>query len=90
MINYGISLYLGSAFLVTRLSINNSIKNNTVSGDTQTNSFYHCNISETWYETLAAGTHTIKVQYRTTSSISYDPNADWQQAFLQLTLFGNQ
>ena len=85
MVNYNISMYGGGSHLVTRLLVGTDVRSRNISGNVL---YWH--IAATWYETLAAGTHTIKVQYRTPSTRTLSPSADWNDAYLQVMILGNQ
>lgn len=87
MVNYNISMSGGSggnAHLVTSLQVNGTTQSESISGNT---TYWH--IATTWYQTLAAGTHTIKVQYRTPIASTFQPAA-WHDAYLQVMIMGNQ
>jgi hypothetical protein len=71
--------------LVTRLLVGSNVRSRNISGNV---TYWH--IAATWYETLAAGTHTIKVQYRTPSIRTLVASADWNDAYLQVMILGNQ
>lgn len=85
MITYNISMYGANNVLVTRLMVNGNVRSKSLSGN-----IVYWNISSFWNETLAAGTHTIKVQYRTPKSNTFTPSQDWQNAYLQVVVLGNQ
>ena len=85
MITYNISMYGANNVLVTRLMVNGNVRSKSLSGN-----IVYWNISSFWNETLAAGTHTIKVQYRTPKSNTFTPSQDWQNAYLQVVILGNQ
>ena len=85
MITYNIYMYGANNVLVTRLMVNGNVRSKSLSGN-----IVYWNISSFWNETLAAGTHTIKVQYRTPKSNTFTPSQDWQNAYLQVVILGNQ
>lgn len=85
LMTYNISMPGGNSHLVTRLMVGNNVRSKSISGNV---AYWH--VSATWYETLAAGTHTIKVQYRTPRARTLTPSQDWQDAYLQVVVLGNQ
>jgi len=85
MVNYNISMAGSGSHLVTRLLVGSNVRSRNISGNV---TYWH--IAATWYETLAAGTHTIKVQYRTPATRTLVPSADWNDAYLQVMILGNQ
>jgi hypothetical protein len=85
MVNYNISMAGSGSHLVTRLLVGSNVRSRNISGNV---TYWH--ITTTWYETLAAGTHTIKVQYRTPATRTLVPSADWNDAYLQVMILGNQ
>ncbi|MBL6663660.1 MAG: hypothetical protein ISP71_06090 [Flavobacteriales bacterium] len=84
LITYNISM-VGSLHLVSRLKVNNTVVQKAITGNSQ----YWTN-SGNWSQTLAAGTHTIVVEYRTPSSRTLSPSLDWNEAVLQVTILGEQ
>jgi hypothetical protein len=70
--------------IVTRLLIDGRVMQGSqqVVGNT-----VYASTSGTYYTILAAGSHTIVLQYRTPMSFSYDPTADWQSSHLQVLSF---
>ena len=90
IMNYSISMLIENDWLATRLNVGGNVRVKTIAGDFGTNPRQYSNISESWSETLSAGTHTIKVEYRTDDIRTMDPGSNFQQAFLQATVFGNQ
>jgi hypothetical protein len=85
MVNYNISMAGSGSHLVTRLLVGSNVRSRNISGNV---TYWH--ITTTWYETLAAGTHNIKVQYRTPATRTLVPSADWNDAYLQVMILGNQ
>ncbi|MCP4658444.1 MAG: hypothetical protein GY856_23770, partial [bacterium] len=45
--------------------------------------------SAVWIGTLAAGSHTVKVQYRTPQGGTSTPSDDWQARVLKVLVFGS-
>ena len=84
LINYNISM-IGNLHLVSRLKVNNTIVQKAITGNTE-----YWNNSGNWSQTLAAGTHTIVVEYRTPEAKTLTPSVDWNEAVLQLTILGEQ
>lgn len=71
-------------YLVTRLMIDNTEVDRSIS-----NSLYFSNTGQ-YVTELAAGSHTITVQYRSPSTgISYPFSSDYQTRFLQVLVFGS-
>jgi hypothetical protein len=70
--------------IVTRLLIDGKVMQGSqqVVGNT-----VYASTSGTYYTTLAGGSHTIVLQYRTPMSFTYDPTADWQASHLQVMSF---
>jgi hypothetical protein len=66
--------------IVTRLCIDGKVitSTNMVVGNTT-----YASSTGVYYETLAGGTHTITLQYRTNMAFTFDPTADWQSTRLQ-------
>ena len=85
--NFSFSMFVSDSYLAMRLVVSGNNRTKSTCGNA-TN--VYCNLTDTWSETLSAGTHTIKVQYRTGTYRTMDPNQDFQQAFLQVTVIGNQ
>ncbi len=85
MVNYNISMYGRNSHLVTRLLVGSNVRSEGISGNV---AYWH--VAASWFETLAAGTHTIKVQYRTPTTVTFGPAADYQDAYLQVMILGNQ
>lgn len=74
----------GSDYLVTRLMIDNTEVDRSIS-----NSLYFSNTGQ-YVTELAAGSHTITVQYRSPSSgLSSPASSDYQTRFLQVLVFGS-
>ena len=90
MINYSISFFLDDDRLATRLVIGSDIKTKANSGNIDSWAQSFRNITDHWVETLQAGTHTIRVQYRTNAAMTMNPAFGDHQAFLQVTVLGNQ
>ncbi len=84
LITYNISM-LGGSHLVTRLKVGNTVVQKGISGNVA-----YWNNNGSWSQTLAAGTHTIKVEYRTPLAGTMTPSSDWHEAVLQLTILGEQ
>jgi hypothetical protein len=75
----------GGSHLVTRLKVGNTVVQKGISGNVT-----YWNNNGSWSQTLAAGTHTIKVEYRTPLARTMTPSSDWEEAVLQLTILGEQ
>jgi hypothetical protein len=74
----------GGSHLVTRLVVDNSVVSRTITGDTN----YWSN-SEVWFGELSAGSHTIRVEYRTPKGGSQNPsNSDWENRVLRVIILG--
>lgn len=75
----------GGTFMVTRLVIDNVVVDRTVYS-TSSNYFYNNSL---YVSELAAGSHTIKVQFRTNGGGENNPAAnDWHNRFLQILVWG--
>lgn len=72
--------------LVTRLIVDNSEQSisRSITGDT-----LYWSPSSIWMGTLSAGSHTIKVQYRTPAGGTNNPAGDWHKRVLQILVFGS-
>lgn len=76
----------GGQHLVTRLAVDNNPiwQTRAITGDTR-----YWSPSSLWMGALAAGTHVIKVQYRTPTGGTNDPsNGDWQNRTLNVLILG--
>ena len=79
---------MGQAFLVTRILIDGTEVNRMVSGFVNGGQGFF-NSSGQYVSELAAGDHTIKVQYRTNASLQINPaSSDFMNRFLQVLVFG--
>ncbi|MGZ6618010.1 MAG: hypothetical protein ACXVFQ_26740, partial [Solirubrobacteraceae bacterium] len=67
--------------IVTRLVIDGHVvpSTNVVVGNTT-----YATSTGSYYTTLDSGSHQVVLQYRTTNAFTFDPNADWQSARLQV------
>lgn len=86
MSSYNISMSAGGgSFMVTRLMIDDVEVNRIV----YPGGSYFFNNDE-YVSELAAGSHTIKVQYRSNGGGTNNPaGTDWQNRFLQVLVFGS-
>ena len=91
-VSYSISMPSGpdgtadSKHLVTAISVNGTNVTRTISGNT-----LFWGINQTWNGNLAAGTHTIRVNYRTPAGGTNTPTLnDWHDRRLQVMVLGNQ
>lgn len=100
-INYSITMPPGSAgvpaskHIVTGININNVLVTSSIAGTTTADPNYPSAVfwgpSQTHFTQLAAGTHTIKVVYRTPAGGVSDPSAyDWEDRKLQVMILGFQ
>lgn len=98
-INYNISMpagpsgpNAGSKHLVTGVVINGTLVSTVINGMTQaTDQYVYWGNSQSHFTELPAGTHTIRVGYRTPAGGSSDPSsADWQDRKLQVIILGFQ
>ncbi|MEZ4731472.1 MAG: interleukin-like EMT inducer domain-containing protein [Caldilineaceae bacterium] len=77
----------GNSHLVTRLLIDGGehISGRAINGD-----IAYWSPSSIWMGALSAGSHTIKVQYRTPAGGTNDPvGSDWNKRVLQILVFGS-
>lgn len=78
---------VGGQHLVTRLIVdgNDIVFGRSITGNTQ-----YWSPSALWIGRLAAGSHTIRVQYRTPTGGTSNPNGtDWENRVLQVLVFGS-
>ena len=70
--------------IVTRLNIDGVVVpgTNVVVGNTT-----YATSTGSYYTTLAAGPHTVTLEYRTNMAFSFDPKADWQSSRLQVLAY---
>jgi len=82
---YGITMPGGSSHLCTRLILDNVEQKEcrSITGNTT-----YWSPSSAWMGSVAAGTHTIKVQYRTPAGGTLNPGHDWQKGSLMVTAYG--
>lgn len=85
--NFAFASSSGNAYIVTRLLIDNVEVNRTL---TTNGTLQYINNNDNYFTELVAGTHTIKVQYRSTiSSNNFNPSAnDYMNRFIQVLVFG--
>jgi predicted transcriptional regulator len=101
MASYTISTYIGETsqngssndgYSVTRMMIDGTEVNRNCMGindGAQWEKIYH-NHNGTYFTELAAGTHTIKIQYRTNVEMKcYPEQSDTENRFLQVLVFGS-
>lgn len=94
-IQYTISMSSGTAgagrHLVTGIDIDGTIVTTTIGGITQAELQPYWGNAQTHFAELAAGTHTIKIRYRTPAGGTNDPSTgDWQNRILQVMILGYQ
>jgi hypothetical protein len=70
--------------LVTRLNVDGNLvaPTNMVVGNTT-----FVTSTGVYYATLAAGSHTVAVEYRTNVPFTFDPTTDWQAQRVQVLAF---
>lgn len=100
-INYSITMMaggvggVGSKHLVTGIDIDGTTVTSTITGIQTTDATYPTAVywgnSESHFASLAAGSHTIKVLYRTPAGGTNNPSGDdWQNRKLQVMILGYQ
>jgi hypothetical protein len=82
---YGITMNGAGQHLCTKLVVDNAEKRETrsITGNTE-----YWSPSGCWMGTLGAGSHTIKVQYRTPANPTINPDGDWHKGALMVTVYG--
>lgn len=82
---YNVTMVGGSSHLCTRLSVDGKVQDasRAITGDTKY--WSPCGL---WMGTLAAGKHTLEVEYRTPKGGSNNPGADWSNRTLQVLVLG--
>lgn len=95
-INYTIATTAGSAagggkHLVTGIDIDGTVVTTVITGISQLELVPYWSNSQTHFADLAAGSHTIKVKYRTPAGGTSNPSAnDWENRILQVMILGYQ
>jgi len=93
-INYSITMaasVAGGKHLVTGIDIDGTVVTTTIGGISQQELTPFWGNSQSHLAELAAGTHTIKVRYRTPAGGTSDPSSnDWQNRILQVMILGYQ
>lgn len=86
LVFYQVTMPGGNSHLVTRLVVDNQVQihSRAITGNTT-----YWSPSNVWIGTLAKGSHTITVQYRTPVGGTNTPAHDWQNRVLKILIFGS-
>ncbi|MEL6534012.1 MAG: hypothetical protein AAFQ98_01305 [Bacteroidota bacterium] len=84
LINYLISAHVGGGHFLSRIEIDGVVVAKYITGNTS----YYGN-QDTYFASLAAGSHTIVVKFRTNHNHFMDPKHDYHDARMQVLVLGS-